>query len=243
MKFRDSSIKKTKKIDQKYREPRIWSNEQLKKISYLFTGDIANISAGDDVDKQGSTYREYFSQASSYTITNFGGATYRGFQKRPDEIELDLTSPLPDSFKEKFDVVFNHTTLEHIFEVRQAFHNLCELSRDVVILVVPFCQVQHETEGYLDYWRFTPTCIRKLFADEGFEVIYEADNNSFNTSVYLLFVASQQPIKWINKLPLYTPVVLSGTWIGSELSVKLAFQLFIRACQSTVESILLKYAN
>ena len=41
--------------------------------------------------------------------------------------------------------MFNHTTLEHIFEVNTAFDNMCAMSNDVVILVLPFAQVQHET--------------------------------------------------------------------------------------------------
>lgn len=216
-------------MDQRYRNPRIWSNEELKQIANLFTGDVVNVSAGDDVDKQGSTYSEYFLNASSYTITNFGGATYRGFQCRQNEIELDLTINLPEDLKGKYDVVFNHTTLEHIFDVHKAFHNLCELSHDIVILVIPFCQIQHENEGYLDYWRFTPTCVRKLFRNEGLEVIYEAANDIFNTSVYLFFVASKLPQKWTGHLPACKSIDVAGSWVGQTVSISSAFQLLIQS--------------
>lgn len=202
-------------IDKKFRQARIWSNEQLKLIAHLFEGSVANVSAGEDIDKQGSTYKNYFFNADKYVLTNFGGARYRGFQGRADEIELDLTGDLPKDLRGKFDAVFNHTTLEHIFDVRKAFHNLCELTGDVVILVVPFCQVQHENEGYLDYWRFTPTCIKRMFRDEGLEIIYEAANNEFNTSVYLFFVASKKPKNWVNKMPDYEPLADAGNWLGS----------------------------
>lgn len=214
-----------KAIDGKFRKARIWSNQELKLLSSLFTGDIANISAGDDIDKEGSTYREYFFNAKSYTITNFSGAEYRGFKNRPNEIELDLTGNIPKKLQGKFDAVFNHTTLEHIFDVNKAFYNLCELTSDIVILVVPFCQVQHENDGYFDYWRFTPTALRKMFYDQGLSVIYESANNEFNTSVYLFFIASKHPKNWRNKMPAYKPLEKVGDWVGSEVALKKIYQI------------------
>lgn len=59
----------------------------------------------------------------------------------------------------KYDVVFNHTTLEHIFKVEKASQNLCLMSKDIVIVIVPFLQEQHAEYG--DYWRFTPLTIKK----------------------------------------------------------------------------------
>jgi hypothetical protein len=206
--------------DKKFRKPRIWSNNELKKVSHLFSGDIVNISAGDDIDKQGAEYRDYFPQARSYTISNFSGHKYRGFKGRPREIELDLEANIPQHLKEAFDVVFNHTTLEHIFDVRMAVHNLCSLSRDIVIVVVPFCQVQHETAGYLDYWRFSPTCLRQMFKQEGFSIAYQACNNEFNTSVYILMIATKAPEKWVDILPIDKMIEPCGKWVGNPLTLK-----------------------
>jgi len=92
--------------------------------------------------------------------------------------------------------VFNHTTLEHIFDIRKAFENLCNMTKDVSIVVVPFSQVQHETESYKDYWRFTPSCMREMFRENGLEVIYEAESKDKKAAIYLLFVASRNPQKW-----------------------------------------------
>lgn len=69
--------------------------------------------------------------------------------------------------KQKFDVVFTHTVLEHIFNIFIAIKNLCMLSRDVIITVIPFIQPVHicnsKTNSCFDYWRFTPYCLDALF--------------------------------------------------------------------------------
>ncbi|MDI6448177.1 hypothetical protein [Anaerobaca lacustris] len=187
----------------------------MAKLGPLFSGDIVNVSAWDDRDKESGYYKDYFANAASYSYTNYGG--YRGFQGRPNEYALDLTGEVPDELKQRFDVVFNHTTLEHIFDVRKAFANLCELSRDIVIVVVPFAQVQHESEDWKDYWRFTPTCLRGLCEENGLTVIYEAQSPHRNSAVYLLSVASRHPNRWHGRLPPHQPIHMAGEWIGVTL--------------------------
>jgi hypothetical protein len=185
----------------------------LREIGGLFDGDVVNVSAWDDRDKEGSFYREYFSRATTYHLTNFSGT--RGFAGRPGEHSLDLTGELPEALRRRFDVVFNHTTLEHIFDVRRAFRNLCELSRDVVIVVVPFSQVQHESDSYKDYWRFTPTCLRMMFAENGMEVVYEAESPQRRAAVYVLVVGARNAGRWQAVLPEYRRLHEAGGRIGA----------------------------
>jgi hypothetical protein len=199
--------------DRKYLVARRWSNRELRRIAPLFRGDVVNVSGWDDRDKEGGHYRSYFSSCSSYCRTNYGG--FRGFQGNPGEISLDLTAELAEELKRAFDVVFNHTTLEHIFEVRKAFSNLCAMSRDTVIVVVPFSQIQHESESYGDYWRFTPTCIRKLFEENGLTGIYEAVNPDKNAAVYLLCVGSRFPDRYVGLMPLGRHIRDAGRLIGA----------------------------
>ena len=45
------------------------------------------------------------------------------------KIFLDLTQPLPSDLIEKFDVVFNHTTLEHIFDIFFCFQKFISLNK------------------------------------------------------------------------------------------------------------------
>lgn len=185
-------------IDRKFRIPRIWSNRELARFAPLFTGSVINVSAWKDEDKEGRRYRDYFTSASSYHISNFV-AEARGFQGGENEVFLDLTGPLPADFSRAFDCVFNHTTLEHIYEVHKAFANLCEMSRDAVIVVVPFLQQMHAEYG--DFWRFTPTTLERMFKENGFTPIHTAFNNEFMASVYVLMVAVRDPKAWHSRLP------------------------------------------
>lgn len=184
--------------DRKSRIPRLWSNQELKKFAALFSGDIVNVSGWEDRDKEGQYYSDYFEKKSSYTITNYLSEA-RGFQGQENEIFLDLTKDLPKNLIGKYDVVFNHTVLEHVFEVHKAFENLCLLSRDAVILVVPFLQPMHADYG--DFWRFTPSCLQRLFEKNGMSVIYSSFNNPINASVYVFCVAVKDPEKWKGKFP------------------------------------------
>lgn len=199
-------------VDRQFRLARLWSNRVLRDIAPRLPGDIVNVSGWDDRDKEGGRYRDYFSAATSYSLTNYSGE--RGLQQQPNEHFLDLTATVPSALAGRFDVVFNHTTLEHIFEVRTAFRNLCELSRDIVLVIVPFAQVQHENESFGDFWRFTPTCLRHLYRENGLSVIYEAENRDRNAATYLLFVGSRNPERWAGKLPAYQPLERSADWIG-----------------------------
>lgn len=202
-------------IDRKHRLARIWSNEQLARIAPVFTGHVVNVSAWDDRDKQDRHYKDYFVNAGSYSYTNYKG--YRGFQGTENEYLMDLTEDMPAELVHKFDVAYNHTTLEHIFDVRKAFANICKLSRDAVIIVVPFAQVQHEAEDYEDYWRFTPSCLRRLFEENGLGVIFESISPYRDSAVYLLFVGSRNPGYWAGVLPFYKRLSNIGEWIGEAL--------------------------
>lgn len=200
--------------ERQFRLPRVWSNQCLREIAPLFSGEVINVSGWDDRDKEGRRYRDYFN-ADAYYISNFTGE--RGMQDADNitDFVIDLVQPLPSNLIERFDVVFNHTTLEHIFDVDKAFHCLCTLSRDIVIIVVPFAQAEHFTPSYGDYWRFMPMGIRELFRKEGLDVIFEAANCDENAGNYLFFVGSKNPGKWISKMPPYQLIADTGNWIGS----------------------------
>jgi hypothetical protein len=180
-------------VDPVHRVPRLWSNQQLAAVGNLFEGDVVNVSAWQDSDKDGRSYRNYFPRARSYSLTNFE-AGKRGYQGLPDEIFLDLEKPLPDDLKGRFDVVYNHTTLEHVYEFRRAFANLCALSRDAVIIVVPWLQPVHSHYG--DYWRFSPMAIARLFEENGYKSARITWNGDKGASVYVFAVGVRDQNKW-----------------------------------------------
>lgn len=187
---------------------RVWSNIELRKISYLFTGDVLNVSAGQNIDKEGNTYDSYFQNAKSFSISNYGFGTYKGYSGKENELLINLEDDLLVS--DIADVVFNHTVLEHVFDIHKAFENICKLTRDVVILVTPFIQCQHETNDFKDYWRMTPTCLIKMFEKYGLKTIYQSFNDKCK-GVYIFTVASKRPEKW--QMPEWTPIINAGSHI------------------------------
>ncbi len=208
-----------KNIDRIFRLPRVWSNRELQKFAHLFDGDIVNVSGWKDIDKEGKEYKDYFTNKSSYTVTNYKSEA-RGFQGGEHEIFLNLENDLSNELNQKFDVVFNHTVLEHIYKVDKAFENICKMTKDIAIVVVPFLQVMHADYG--DYWRFTPLAMGKMFKENQMEMIYCSFNSHKNSSVYLFCIATKNKEKWIKRIPESTSYVdpfLSGNlvdnWIGS----------------------------
>lgn len=207
-----------KNIDRVFRLPRVWSNWELKKFAHLFEGNVANISGWKDFDKENSYYKAYFTNAKSYTITNFKSEA-RGFQGSENEIFLDLTVELPVELKGRFDVVFNHTVLEHIYDVKTAFKNLCILTTDIAIVVVPFLQEMHGDYG--DYWRFTPSAMKNMFEENGMSMLYCSFNSQPNASVYIFCIASKNKEKWngiiSNQFSTFEPTLLKKglkKWVG-----------------------------
>lgn len=179
-------------------DPRFWSNDELRKISTYFEGDVVNVSGGYDKDKEGGEYKEYFYNAKSYSTSNFIKIT-----GTREEIELDLDSPLKENgnLELKFDVVMTHTVLEHVYKLQTAVENLCFLSKDIVITIVPFIQsFHHQEEMYCDYWRFSPFAIKKLFEENSFETIRLVWNNDPLGNIYIFHVASKDPDKWKDKI-------------------------------------------
>lgn len=151
------------------------------------------MSAWEDKDKESGCYREYFTNCSTYSITNFG--TDQGvLQNSDNEIFLDLEGDLDPALRGKFSTVFNHTTLEHVWDFRKAFANLCHMSSDCVILVVPWLQPLHATYG--DYWRFSPQAVVRLFEEQDFEPLYLSWTTERHASVYVFAIASRNKGKW-----------------------------------------------
>jgi len=179
---------------QRKRRARVWSNNELKKFASFFSGKIINVSGWKDEDKQGGLYQDYFAKTKEYFVSNIKGD--KGLSGLENEIYLDLEKPLAQELQKNFDAVFCHTTLEHIFHINTAFDNLCLLSKDIVILVVPFLQEQHWTQSYGDYWRFTPQNIVRNFKDRGFQVLYLSKTPYNNNPVYLFAIVARDFAKW-----------------------------------------------
>jgi hypothetical protein len=210
----------------RFRAARTWSNEVLRSIAPLFDGDVLNVSGWQDEDKEGGHYRDYFSRARSYALTNFGG--YRG-EGGGQELTLDLEADLNPELVGRADVVFNHTTLEHIFDVFKAVENLCKLSRDVVVVVVPAIQEEHAAENFGDYWRFMSGGMRRLFERNGLGVVTLVSSPYRDCAVYHLAVASRHPERWRQRLSPAGRVNEGRDFFRESLLERLVYRLRTRA--------------
>lgn len=184
--------------DRMFRTPRCWSNRELRRFSHLFSGTAINVSAWQDKDKEGRYYREYFSNVLEYHISNYG-TTQGALQGSSNEIFLDLTAELSQELRRKYDVVFNHTTLEHVYDFQTAFTNLCELSSDIVIIVVPWLQQMHTDYG--DYWRFSPQALSNMFSERGLTMLYLSWNDHPRSAVYVFAIAARKSSHWLRHFP------------------------------------------
>ena len=189
--------------------PRNWSNVELRKFAPMYDGDVINVSGWRDEDQTGSSYREYFTAARSYAVSNFVGE--RGFQGQLGEVALDLEGEIPEALRGRYQVVFNHTTLEHIYDIRKALANLCSLSCDTVILVTPFIQHVHSEPGsFGDYWRPSPMALERMLAENGFEVLHQSSNDNAWYVVYVFTLASRDPERWRARIPFHNSAADSG---------------------------------
>jgi hypothetical protein len=194
--------------------PRLWSNQVLRTIGPAFTGDVINVSGWDDRDKEQRHYRDYFSKASGYFISNYPGERGMSDSAANTDFGIDLEAPPDPALVGRFDTVFNHTTLEHVFDTFTAFRTLCAMSRDAVIVVVPFAQKMHYSPSWGDYWRFTPQALRRLFERNDMKVVYEVANQGWNSASYLISVGVRRPDEWAGRLPAHQPIASLGDWIG-----------------------------
>jgi hypothetical protein len=203
------------------RIPRVWSNAELRRIGPLLSGSVLNCSGWCDEDKGGGFYRDYFPDATDYHVSMPELRAYRGdrpgVERRPDVL-IDLEAGIADrGLDGRYDVVFSHTVLEHVFDFFAAFRVLCQLSRDAVVVVVPWCQRVHEStdanDTYFDFWRFSPRAIQRLFDQNGLAMIYLNGNEHRHSSTYYLSVGSRCPERHQDIATLNPAIVPDGSAI------------------------------
>jgi SAM-dependent methyltransferase len=96
-------------------------------LSHVLNGHNRPVTAEARLKFQGSTssYAEEFlsclgaQKIDSMDFSEFEGAT----------ITHDLNRPIPDHLNQKFDVVFDGGSLEHVFDVRTGFRNIMSMVR------------------------------------------------------------------------------------------------------------------
>ncbi len=196
---------------------REFSNAILRYYAPLFTGKVINVSGWNDSDFENGFYKTYFTKATKYFVSNAPDCDTKGVGSYTNEILIDLEKVLDPGLEKKFDVVFNHTTLEHVFDLDTAFRNLCLLSRDVVIIVVPTLQHIHTKSGFGDYNRPTPLGIAKYFEKYDFENVVIQSNEQPFSPIYCFAIATRKGSKYIDMIEKSLEFSMGGQLYGSTL--------------------------
>ena len=135
------------------------SNRVLRKWCAPVTGDVLSIGSGDDADRQGAHYRDYFTSASSYTTSEVVEGC---------DLVLDVMNP--GKLGRKWDAIFCSGVLEHVNDPDAALDGMKSLLRKkgTLLLGVPFRQAIHRAPE--DFWRWTEHGIRVLLERHGYTV-------------------------------------------------------------------------
>jgi len=165
--------------------PRDWSNAELRKFAPLFDGAVINVSGWRDEDKTGGHYQSYFTAAASYGISNYRGES--GITGAEGEVFIDLEADLPEELARRYQVAFNHTTLEHVFDIRKAIEG-----------------------SFGDWWRPTPMCIERLLEEQGFHTIYQSSNDNPWYIVYIVTIACRNPESHKGRFPFSKTAAYTG---------------------------------
>lgn len=81
---------------------------------------------------------------------------------------VDLNEPLPEDLAEQYDIVLDTGTLEHCFNVGQAFKNMamCPNKGGYIIHAAPLSSFNH------GFWSMNPTLYFDFMSDNGYEIHY-----------------------------------------------------------------------
>jgi hypothetical protein len=181
---------------------RTYSNVSLKRILPLLdVTSVLNVSGWDDGDKEGGRYSDYYPQkVTKYEVSHFENDYLRS-DTDLSKIVINLEDVNYQAV-EKFELVFSHTVLEHVFDQQNSFRIMCNLAEKYVVGVVPMINVLHWEETYGDYWRFTPHGIRKLFENNEFKLVHLEIGPTSSISQYIIFVGARNSVSFTRDLSL-----------------------------------------
>ena len=107
------------------------------------------LSKGTPITDTSSLFRALGMTADFFDVKQFRG----------EEIIVDLNEKLPCEYEGQYDLVIDTGTLEHCFNVGQAFLNMCKLVKvgGVVITQAPMTKMNH------GFWNFSPCVYENFF--------------------------------------------------------------------------------
>ena len=84
-----------------------------------------------------------------------------------EEIEIDFNYPIDSFYHNRYDIIVDIGTLEHVFNFAQALSNVLQMTKEggVILNHGPLCQPNHGFYGY------NPTLFADFYIDNGCEII------------------------------------------------------------------------
>lgn len=149
---------------------RIWQNRLLREYGKSITGSVLNVGAGEGVDAEGHSYREYFPRVSDYKTLDpyFNGSYYRDFS--------DVSAA--------YDTTVCLWVMEHVYDIFTFMKDLHRVTGTRLIMAVPTKYPYHPAPG--DFWRFTLESVGKLLAGFELEHVHEFDNKSNHGGIFVV---------------------------------------------------------
>jgi hypothetical protein len=209
--------------------PRKWSNREIKNIVNLplLNKTVLNLSGWDDSDKEGKQYREYFTGSKSYSISRYQKDNVRSVDGCT--LIIDLENIETSDLSETFDIVFTHTVLEHVYDLKSAFKIMRILSNKYIVGVVPMVNVVHwEVNSYQDYWRFTPHGVNKCLEDIDYELIHLKVGPKTDLYQYIVFVGIKKGLTQEGEFQNLIVEEFESGEVGLISFRKLLFVIFVR---------------
>ena len=127
-----------------------WLHHNCKDIQ----GKVLSMGSGNDADREGDYYRNYFPMASSYTTSEVS-ETFKC------DLTIDVRS-MPEVEDESYDCIFCSGVLEHVDNYQAGLDELTRILKTggTLLLGLPFRQAIHMSPH--DFWRFTEYGINHL---------------------------------------------------------------------------------
>lgn len=149
-------------------------------------GDVLDVGAG------AQPYRSLLPDAASYRAIDIAAANERFGYEMPDTEYYEGDAwPIAEA---SVDIVLATETLEHVPEPQVFLAEARRVLRDggQIVLTVPFSARWHYVPH--DYWRYTPSSLRNLLQDAGFDdIVVHARGNEL-TVACAKFIALALPL-------------------------------------------------
>lgn len=146
----------------RFESKRYVSNKLLKQFCKNITGNVLNIGSGDDNDKTGDYYKNYFKKSKTYTTLEY--------EEGQSDLVADIQS-MPQIKDMSYDFIFCIWVLEHVENLDSALKEIYRIlsKNGEFLFAVPLDVPYH---GYpRDYWRFSGPDVNEMLEKNNFKII------------------------------------------------------------------------